>query len=94
MMEKEARYVDDIVNEPLPHYDPQPVALKAMANKEALPDKVVQIEAVDLNDDEVALGIKHFKAALKGRKDYPNKSKSRGKCSCFKCGKFGQFITQ
>jgi hypothetical protein len=44
-----------------------------MANKEALPDKVVQIEAIGLNEDEMALVIKRFKTALKGRKDYPNK---------------------
>jgi hypothetical protein len=31
---------------------------------------------------------------LKGHKDYPNKNKSRGKCSCFKCGKSGHFIAQ
>jgi hypothetical protein len=43
MMVKEARYVDDIANGPLPHYDPQPVALKAKTNKEALLDKVAQV---------------------------------------------------
>jgi hypothetical protein len=31
---------------------------------------------------------------LKGRKDYPNKNKSRGKRSCFKCGKTSHFIAQ
>jgi hypothetical protein len=31
---------------------------------------------------------------LKGRKEYPNKSKARGKRSCFKCGKTGHFIAQ
>jgi hypothetical protein len=31
---------------------------------------------------------------LKGRKEYPNKNKSKGKRSCFKCGKFGHFIAQ
>jgi hypothetical protein len=40
MMVKEARYIDNIANGPLPHYEPQPVALKAMVNKEALPCKV------------------------------------------------------
>jgi hypothetical protein len=35
-----------------------------------------------------------FKTALKGRKDYTNKNKSRRKCSCFKCGKTGHFIAQ
>jgi hypothetical protein len=38
--------------------------------------------------------IKRFKIALKGRKEYPNKNKTRGKRSCFKCGKTGHFIAQ
>jgi hypothetical protein len=34
MMQKEARYIDDIANGPLPqHYEPQHVALKATTNK-------------------------------------------------------------
>jgi hypothetical protein len=93
-MAKEARYVDDIANGPLPHYEPKHVALKATTNKEVLPDKVTQIEAASLNEDEMALVIKHFKSALKVRKDYPNKNKSRGKCSCFNYGKSGHFIVQ
>jgi hypothetical protein len=40
MMVKEARYVDDIANEPLPLYELQPVVIKATNNKEALPNKV------------------------------------------------------
>jgi hypothetical protein len=94
MMAKEARYVDDIANGPLPHYEPQPVALKATTSKEALSDKVAQIEAAGLNEEEMALVIKRFKTALNGRKDYPNKNKSRGKRTCFKCGKSGHFIAQ
>jgi hypothetical protein len=94
MMVKEARYVDDIANGPLPIYELQPVALKATNNKEALPNKVAQVEAVGLNEEEMVLVIKHFKTALKGRKEYPNKSKSKGKQSCFKCGKSGHFIAQ
>jgi hypothetical protein len=61
---------------------------------EALPSKVGQVEAAGLNEDEMALIIKRFKTALKGRKEYPNKNKSRGKRSCFKCGKAGHFIAQ
>jgi hypothetical protein len=94
MMVKEARYVDDALNGPLPIYEPQPVALKATSSKEALPSKVAQVEAPGLNEDEMALIIKRFKTALKGRKEYPNKNKTRGKCSCFKCGKTGHFIAQ
>jgi hypothetical protein len=92
MMVKEARYVDDALSGPLPVYESQPVALKATSSKEALPSKVAQVEVARLNEDEMALIIKRFKTALKGRKEYPNKNKSRGKCSCFKCGKTGHFI--
>jgi hypothetical protein len=94
MMVKEARYVDDALNGPLPVYETQPVALKATSSREVLPCKVAQVEAAGLNEDEMALIIKRFKTALKGRKKYPNKNKSRGKCSCFKCGKTGHFIAQ
>jgi hypothetical protein len=92
MMVKEARYVDDTLNGPLPVYEPQPIALKATSSREALPNKVAQVEAVGLNEDEMVLIIKRFKTALKGRKEYPNKSKAKGKRSCFKCGKTGHFI--
>jgi hypothetical protein len=52
------------------------------------------MEAARLNEEEMALVMKRFKTALKGGKEYPNKNKSRGKCSCFKCGKSGHFIAQ
>jgi hypothetical protein len=94
MMVKEARYVDDIANGPLPIYEPQPIALKATTSKEALPNKVAQVEAARLNEDEMTFVIKRFKTALKGRKEYPNKNKSKGKRSCFKCDKSGHFIAQ
>jgi hypothetical protein len=94
MMVKEARYVHDALNGPLPLHESQPVALKATSGKEALPSKVAQVEAVGLNEDEMALIIKRFKTALKERKEYPNKNKSRGKRSCFKCSKSGHFIAQ
>jgi hypothetical protein len=86
--------VDDALNGPLPIYESQPVALKATGSKEALPSKVEQVEAAGFNEDEMALIIKRFKTTLKGRKEYPNKNKSRGKRSCFKCGKSGHFIAQ
>jgi hypothetical protein len=94
MMVKEARNVDDIANGPLPLYEPQQVALKATNSKETLPNKVAQVEAARLIMEEMALAIKRFKTALKGRKEYPNKNKSRGKRSCFKCGKSNHFIAQ
>ena len=42
MMVKEARYVDDALNGPLPLHELQPFALKATSSKEALPSKVVR----------------------------------------------------
>jgi hypothetical protein len=92
MTVKEARYVDDALNGPRPVYEPQTIALKATSSREALPSKVAQVEAAGLNEDEMALIIKHFKTALKGRKEYPNKNKVKGKRSCLKCGKTGHFI--
>jgi hypothetical protein len=94
MMVKEDRYVDDIADGPLPLYKPQPIALKATSRKEILPSTVAQMQVAGLNEDEMALVIKRFKTALKGHKEYPNKNKSRGKRSCFKCGKYGHFIAQ
>jgi hypothetical protein len=94
MMLKEARYVDDALNGTLPVHEPQTVALKATSNRETLPSKVAQVEAAGLNEDEMAHIIKRFKTALKGRKEYPNKNKTKGKRSCFKCGKTGHFIAQ
>jgi hypothetical protein len=94
MMVKEARYVDDALNGPLPLHESQLVALKATNSKEALPSKVAQVEATGLNEDEMALIIKQFKTILKGRKEFPNKNKSRGKHSCFKSSKSGYFIAQ
>jgi hypothetical protein len=79
MMVKEARYVDDALNSPLPVYEPQPVALKATSSREALPNKVIQVEAVGLNEDEMALIIKRFKTVLKGRKEYPQQKQVKGK---------------
>jgi hypothetical protein len=87
MMIKEARYVDDALNGPI--HEPQTVALKATRRKEALPSKVAQVEAAGLNKEEMSLIIKRFKTALKGRKEHPNKNKTKWKRSC---GKIGHFI--
>jgi hypothetical protein len=65
---KDARYVDDIANIPLPLYKPQPIALKATISTETLPNKVAQVEAVRINEEEMSLVIKRFNTALKGRK--------------------------
>jgi hypothetical protein len=77
MMVKEARYVNNALNGPLFVHEPQTVALKATNSREMLPSKVTQVEAVGLNEDEMALIIKRFKTALKGCKEYPNKNNTR-----------------
>jgi hypothetical protein len=76
MMIKEARYVDDALNGPI--HEPQTVALKATWIKEALPSKMAQVEAAGLNEEEMALIIKRFKTALKGRKEYPQQEQDEG----------------
>jgi hypothetical protein len=76
MMIKEARYVDEALNGPI--HEPQTIALKATSSREALPSKVAQVEVARLNEDEMALIIKRFKTTLKGHKEHPNKSKTRG----------------
>jgi hypothetical protein len=60
MMVKEAKYVDDITNGLLPLYESQHV-LKATSIKKALPNKVAQVEATKLNEEEMTLVIKRFK---------------------------------
>jgi hypothetical protein len=75
-----------------PIHEPQAIALKATNSKETLSSKVVQVKATGLNEEEMALIIKRFKTVLKGRKEHPKKSKTKGKRSCFKCGKIGHFI--
>jgi hypothetical protein len=50
MMAKEARYVDDALNGPLPLHESQPIALKATSSNEALPSKVAQVESVGLSE--------------------------------------------
>jgi hypothetical protein len=41
-------------------------------------------KAAGLNEEEMALIIKRFKTAIKGRKEHPKKNKTKGKRSCFK----------
>ena len=66
--------------------------LRKPENPAILEAKVAQVEAAGLNEEEMALIIKRFKTALKGHKEHPNKNKTKGKRSCFKCGKIGHFI--
>jgi hypothetical protein len=57
----------------------KPVALKETGSTETLPNKVVQVEAAALNEEEMTLVIKRIKNALKERKDYPQQEQIKGK---------------
>jgi hypothetical protein len=79
MMVKEARYVDDALNGPLPVYEPQPVALKATSSRETLPSKVAQVEVAGLNEDEMALIIKRFQDRIERAQGVSQQEQSKGK---------------
>jgi hypothetical protein len=75
MMVKEARYVDDALNGPLPVYEPQPVVLKATSSKEALPSKVAQVEAFDLKKMRWRLSSSASRSHLKDARSTPTRTK-------------------
>jgi hypothetical protein len=81
MMIKEARYVDEALNGPMPIYEPQTVALKATSSREVLPSKVAQVEAAGLNEDEMALIIKQFKTTLKGTQSTQTRTRQKENAS-------------
>jgi hypothetical protein len=92
MMVKDSKYIDDVTNGSLLSTELQVIAFKVSNDKEVLPSKVEQNEATNFHDEDMALVIKRFKNALKWRKEYSNKNKSKGKCVCFKCSKTSNFI--
>jgi hypothetical protein len=71
----------------------QPVAFKAMEEKkeESTPSRL-PIDASKLDNEDMTLIIKSFRQILKQRKgkDY----KPHSKRLCYRCGKFGHFITK
>ena len=70
----------------------QPVAFKAMEEKEESTSSRLPIDASKLDNEEMALIIKSFRQILKQRrgKDY----KPCSKRVCYKCGKPGHFIAK
>jgi hypothetical protein len=72
----------------------QPIAFKATEekNEEPTPTSRLPIDASKLDNKEMALIIKSFRQILKQRKgkDY----KPRSKRVCYRCGKFGHYITK
>jgi hypothetical protein len=70
----------------------QPVAFKAMEEKEESTSSRLPIDASKLDNEKMARIIKSFRQILKQRKgrDY----KPRSKKVCYKCGKPGHFIAK
>jgi hypothetical protein len=70
----------------------QPIAFKAMEEKEESTASRLPIDASKLDNEEMALIIKSFRQILKQRrgKDY----KPRSKRVCYRCGKSGHFIAK
>ena len=75
MMVKEARYVDDALNGPLPVYEPQLVALKATSNREALPSRVAQVEATASTRMRWRLSSSASRPHLKDARNTPTRIK-------------------
>jgi hypothetical protein len=77
MMVKEARYVDDALNGPLPVYEPQPVALKATSSKDALPSKVAQWRLSASTKMRWCLSSSASRPHLKDARSTPTRTKQR-----------------
>jgi hypothetical protein len=70
----------------------QPVAFKAMEEKEESTPSRLLIDASKIDNEEMALIIKSFRQILKQRKGKDNKPRS--KRVCYRCGKSGHFIAK
>ena len=68
-MAMDAKYVDYLANGNNPSTKSQVVSFKATNEKEEIPSKVAQVEAVNLIDEEMTLVIRRFREALKGHKN-------------------------
>jgi hypothetical protein len=67
IMVKDTKYIDDVTNGSTPtHRATKSLLSKQKNEKESLPSKGKQVEASDLNDEEMTLSIKRFKTAIKG----------------------------
>jgi hypothetical protein len=57
MMVRDAKYIDDVTNGSTSFTESQVVAFKATNEKEVIPNKVAQVEAGNLNDEEMVLVV-------------------------------------
>jgi hypothetical protein len=77
MMIKEARYVDEALNGPMPIHEPQTVALKATSSRETLPSKVAQVEAAGLNENEWPSSSSASRRRSKVARSIPTRARRR-----------------
>jgi hypothetical protein len=57
MMVRDVKYIDDVTNGSTSSSEPQVVAFKATNEKEVTPNKVAQVEAGNLSDEEMVLVV-------------------------------------
>jgi hypothetical protein len=91
LMIKDSKHIVNLDKSATSTPEVQPVAFKAMEEKESTPSRL-PIDASKLDNEEVALIIKSFRQILKQRKgkDY----KPRSKRVCYRCGKSSHFIAK
>jgi hypothetical protein len=93
LMVKDSEHIRNMDYGATPTLELQPVAFKAIKEKEATtPSKGLQIDTSKLDNEEMALIIKSFRQILKKRKG--KKYKPYSKRVCYRCGKIGHYIAK
>jgi hypothetical protein len=92
LMIKDSKHIVNLEQGATSTPEVQPVAFKAMEEKEESTSSRIPIDASKLDNEEMALIIKSFRQILKQRrgKDY----KSRSKKVCYRCSRSGHFIAK
>jgi hypothetical protein len=92
LMIKDSKHIVNLEQGATSTPEVQPVAFKAMEEKEESTPSRLPIDASKLDNEEMALIINSFCQILKQRrgKDY----KPHSKRVCYQCGKFGHFIAK
>jgi hypothetical protein len=92
LMIKDSKHIANLEQGATSTPEVQPVAFKAMEEKEESTPSRLPIDASKLYNAEIALIIKSFQQIIKQRKgkDY----KPRSKRVCYRCGKFGHIIAK
>jgi hypothetical protein len=92
LMIKDSKHIVNLEQGATSTPEVQPVAFKAMEEKEESTSSRLPIDASKLDNEEITLIINSFRQILKQRrgKDY----KPRSKRVCYRCGKSGHFIAK